>query len=43
MVLRYANGTHRTQGRVDIKQPQCEIKEMLAERVRDAVAHEKEL
>jgi hypothetical protein len=26
-----------------MKQPQCRIKEMLAERVRDAVVHEKEL
>jgi hypothetical protein len=26
-----------------MKQPQCRIKEMLAKRVRDAVAHEKEL
>jgi hypothetical protein len=43
MLLRYANGTHHTQSGVDMEQPQCGIKEMLAERVRNAVAHEKEL
>ena len=35
--------THQTQGGVDMEQVQCRIKEILAERVRDAVAHEKEL